>query len=198
MAPKGLDANAWIDAAQLAILEGGLAAVGVEPLARRLGVTKGSFYWHFADRDALLIAMVKRWAEKTEALIAEAEFLSTPQARLEALIVAVHRSLEGVRSMRAMSALSAHAALHESVCAVAERRHRFLSACYLGMGLSKERAEARARLLHAAALGMGELAPLGLGFGNEAERHAYIEALLELVRGASEPAPAVSRKKRAR
>jgi AcrR family transcriptional regulator len=182
VAPKGLDANAWIDAAQVAILEGGLAAVGVEPLARRLGVTKGSFYWHFTDRDALLTAMVERWAIKTEALISEAEFLSSPQARLEALVVAVHRSAEGVRTMRAMSALASHPALAERVCAVAQRRHGFLSACFVGMGLGQEHAEAAARLIHAASLGVGELQPLGVGFASEAERRLYIETLLELVR----------------
>ena len=42
----------WVDAALAAIAEGGVAAVAVEPIAARLGTTKGSFYWHFHDRDA--------------------------------------------------------------------------------------------------------------------------------------------------
>ena len=44
----------WVEAARSAMVEGGIDAVAVEPLARRLGVTKGSFYWHFKDRRALL------------------------------------------------------------------------------------------------------------------------------------------------
>ena len=43
------------------IAEEGVAAVAVEALARRLGVTKGSFYWHFKNREALLQAALKRW-----------------------------------------------------------------------------------------------------------------------------------------
>ena len=39
----------------------GLRAVAVEPLAERLGATKGSFYWHFRDRNALLQAAVEHW-----------------------------------------------------------------------------------------------------------------------------------------
>ncbi|HXD53500.1 MAG TPA: helix-turn-helix domain-containing protein, partial [Solirubrobacteraceae bacterium] len=51
----------WERAALAAIRDGGPEAVAVEPLARRLGVTKGSFYWHFANRDGLLGAAIARW-----------------------------------------------------------------------------------------------------------------------------------------
>jgi AcrR family transcriptional regulator len=48
-----LDAAAWVEAALDALAEGGVDAVRVDPLAKRLGVTRGSFYWHFKDRAAL-------------------------------------------------------------------------------------------------------------------------------------------------
>src|SRR5690606_6770697 len=51
-----LSAEDWAQAALDLIAEHGVASVAVEPLARRLGVTKGSFYWHFPSRDALLQA----------------------------------------------------------------------------------------------------------------------------------------------
>lgn len=54
--------SAWIDAALDAMAEGGLGAVRVEALARTLGVTKGGFYWHFTDRQALLDEMTRRLA----------------------------------------------------------------------------------------------------------------------------------------
>ena len=48
----------WIDAGLRALAGGGPEAVRIETLAKTLGVTKGGFYWHFADRDALLAAML--------------------------------------------------------------------------------------------------------------------------------------------
>lgn len=54
----------WLDAAYQMLTENGVEAVKVMPLARRLGLTRTGFYWHFADRDALLEAMVRRWEEK--------------------------------------------------------------------------------------------------------------------------------------
>ena len=51
-----LSADDWSAAALQQIGEQGVPALAVEPLARRLGVTKGSFYWHFPTRDALLQA----------------------------------------------------------------------------------------------------------------------------------------------
>lgn len=70
MAPRAavqnasLDAAAWIEAAFDALAEGGIDAVRVDPLARKLGVTRGSFYWHFADRAALHTAMLKEWRKR--------------------------------------------------------------------------------------------------------------------------------------
>ena len=51
----------WTRAALLAIAEGGTGAVAVEPLAARLGATKGSFYWHFRSRSDLLAAALATW-----------------------------------------------------------------------------------------------------------------------------------------
>ena len=56
-----LSADDWAQAALDMIAEQGVGSVAVEPLARRLGVTKGSFYWHFPSRDALLQAALERW-----------------------------------------------------------------------------------------------------------------------------------------
>src|SRR5262245_37612778 len=60
--PARLDADAWIAAAFEALAAGGIDAVRVEPLAKALDITKGSFYWHFADRRALIDAMLGSWA----------------------------------------------------------------------------------------------------------------------------------------
>ena len=54
----------WLAAAYDLLTESGVEAVKIMPLARRLGLARTGFYWHFRDRDALLEAMIDRWEEK--------------------------------------------------------------------------------------------------------------------------------------
>jgi AcrR family transcriptional regulator len=51
----------WIEEGLRALAAGGPETVRIEPLAQSLGVTKGGFYWHFADRRALLEEMLDAW-----------------------------------------------------------------------------------------------------------------------------------------
>ena len=60
-----LTAADWAEAALHLIAEAGLGALTVEALAARLGVTKGSFYWHFKGRSELLAAALGRWEQRT-------------------------------------------------------------------------------------------------------------------------------------
>ncbi len=54
----------WIDAAIAFLTRAGIGAVGMERLGTELGVTRGSFYHHFADREDLLRAMLDYWAQR--------------------------------------------------------------------------------------------------------------------------------------
>ena len=64
----------WLDAAYELLVEGGVEAVKVMPLANRLGLSRTSFYWHFPDREALLAGLVERWqAKNTGSLVARCE-----------------------------------------------------------------------------------------------------------------------------
>ncbi|MFC6688152.1 TetR/AcrR family transcriptional regulator [Jhaorihella thermophila] len=64
----------WLDAAYELLTESGVEAVKIMPLARRLGLSRTGFYWHFKDREALLEAMVRRWEDKnTGNLVARTE-----------------------------------------------------------------------------------------------------------------------------
>lgn len=68
--PRG-SADLWLDAAYQALIEGGVDAVKVLPLAGRLGLARTSFYWFFKDREELLAALARRWARtNTDALVA--------------------------------------------------------------------------------------------------------------------------------
>ncbi len=63
--PTRTPRSTWIDEGLRALAAGGPDAVRIEPLAQALGVTRGGFYWHFDDRNALLDAMLDRWERAT-------------------------------------------------------------------------------------------------------------------------------------
>jgi len=64
-APTRTPKSTWIEAGLRALAAGGPDAIRIEPLAQALGVTRGGFYWHFADRRALLEAMLDTWERAT-------------------------------------------------------------------------------------------------------------------------------------
>jgi AcrR family transcriptional regulator len=68
---KTLGREDWLRAARLALLHGGVEAVRVEKLARTLEVTKGSFYWHFKDREELLELLLCEWESELEELVGQ-------------------------------------------------------------------------------------------------------------------------------
>jgi len=78
----------WIEAAVVMLAEDNVEALRVDTLAEKLGVTKGSFYWHFEGREDLLSAVVETWrlrmTSETRALIVDTS--GTPWERLERLI----------------------------------------------------------------------------------------------------------------
>lgn len=93
-----LTADAWTAVALEAIAEGGLAAVSVEGLARRLGATKGSFYWHFDNRDALIEATLGAWeAGETIAVAKMLAPLPDAASRLRVLLRAALDDRAGAR-----------------------------------------------------------------------------------------------------
>lgn len=70
----------WLEAALETLIEGGVDAVKIQPLANRLGLSRTSFYWFFKDRQALLAALLDAWDSKnTGGLVAQAEaYAETP------------------------------------------------------------------------------------------------------------------------
>jgi AcrR family transcriptional regulator len=64
-APTRIPRGRWIEQGLRALAAGGPDAVRIEPLAQALGVTRGGFYWQFADRRALLDAMLDTWERAT-------------------------------------------------------------------------------------------------------------------------------------
>jgi AcrR family transcriptional regulator len=179
--PARLSAEDWAVAALDVIAESGLAAVAVEPLAKRLGVTKGSFYWHFPSREALLIAALERW-EKTEQemVFGQLEAVSDPRARLKALFQLVARELKShVIYSELLKALD-HPVVKPVLSRVSERRLDYLTASFRQAGLGRIDAQNRARLLYAAYVGFLQLSlQLGQPRLHHDEFEAYVSHVMD-------------------
>jgi len=86
--PRGrLQPSDWIWAGFRALVQGGPQALRVEPIARELATTKGSFYWHFADLAALRAAMLEAWEQVATTDITTAVRQSRLPARDQLLLL---------------------------------------------------------------------------------------------------------------
>lgn len=159
---KRLSAQDWVDAALLALAEGGLPALAVEPLAVRLGTTKGSFYWHFANRDALLDAALAHWERTgTEQVIADLDREPDPRARLRALLVtaltpSVGRTAASIEL--ALQPAAAHPPVAAALARVTRRRLGYLATLFGELGFATDEARRRGTLAYTAYLGHAQLA----------------------------------------
>ena len=171
-----LSAEDWALAALDVIAEQGLAAVAVEPLARRLGVTKGSFYWHFPSRAALLLAALAR-GEKTEqeTVFGQMEAVSDPRVRLRELFELVAREPKShIIYSELLKALD-HPVVKPVLSRVSVRRMDYLAASFRQAGLPRLDAHNRARLAYAAYVGFLQLAlQLGQPRLHRDELDAYV------------------------
>ena len=150
---RRLTARDWANEALDAIAHGGIGAVAVEPLARQLGVTKGSFYWHYSNREALLVAALELWAEEIEALAATARKVPEPRQR----VLDTFRLASGKhRAHSAYAALVAHPdhpLVRPALEKVAKSRMDDMTRAYCDLGLDPDTARQRAQLSFSAYLG---------------------------------------------
>jgi AcrR family transcriptional regulator len=150
----------WVLAGLAALAEGGIESVRVERLAKRLNVSKGSFYWHFSDRSDLLSALLDLWeTDFTAQLIANVAHLPTPRARLLALTEeSLDASMAGVDVAHAEGAFSAWAVLDPvaaaRVRAIEAQRIGYLVSELLLLGADATDAELLAKGVYLALLGV--------------------------------------------
>ena len=178
----------WVIAGLTALADGGVDAVRVERLAKVLGTTKGSFYWHFADRPALLEAMLVLWEQEgTTDLIANVSDLGDPAERLrritaEALIV-VMRGLNVARAETAMRGWAAQdPAVGRRFARIESERLRFLVGELAGLGYDAATATRLAKGLYLALIGLYSVRPYAPDLADD-------EALTDLVERVIASAP---------
>ncbi len=175
-----LTAEDWEDAALKLISEQGVNAVAVEALARQLGVTKGSFYWHFRTREALIQAALERWEQYGErVVISQMEAIPDPRVRLPELFRRVAQELQAHRVYAALLQALDHPQVVPVMARVSQRRMDFLDTAYREAGMSPFEALNRARLTYAAYAGFMQLNfTLGLPRISHDEYDAYVEHMI--------------------
>ncbi|GHE50784.1 TetR family transcriptional regulator [Streptomyces longispororuber] len=178
-----LTAQDWADAALVAIGEGGLAAVAVEPLAVRLGTTKGSFYWHFANRDALIEAALDRWAEvNTEGIISEVEREPDVRRRIRLLFAEAVSSASADPLEVTLLATASHPRVAAALRRVTERRVEYVAGLFATLGFPAPEARRRGLLAYTVYLGhaqLGHAAPSVLP--GEEEFGPYLDEALDVL-----------------
>lgn len=145
-----LDREAWLAGALEMLREQGIDAVRVEALAARLGVTKGSFYWHFSNRQDLLASLPQFWAERQTGLVLAYGRAAAggPVDKLRAVAEYLGRE-DPDRYDNAMRGWAQFdAAVARTVQEIDRRRLGFATDQFEAAGLTREEAAIRARLFY--------------------------------------------------
>jgi len=184
-AGRRLEPGDWERAALDAMARNGLASVSIPRLAERLGVTKGSFYWHFDGLESLLAAALARWETAyTDRRIAHFESeLPSPAARLKpwsAEAEADHQAQ--ALYLEISNAAATRPAFAAVVARVVEKRVVFLARTYRELGFPAKAARRRAVTAYAGYVGMLHLARIAPAtVGNAAERAATVREAVRLL-----------------
>ncbi len=154
-----LTATDWAEAALQLIAEAGLGALRVEALAARLGVTKGSFYWHFKGRSELLAAALGRWEQRaTTEAISGLSAVTDARQRLYLMLDAVSRAPRSRSLYAALAEAAGDPIVRRVLNRVASARIEYLEVCYRELGLPQPRAKAKAVFAYAAYRGLLQVA----------------------------------------
>jgi AcrR family transcriptional regulator len=172
----------WTRAALEVIAAEGVGGAKVEALATRLGITKGSFYWHFTDRQDLIAGALELWYRlATAEVIERLDRIDDPVRRLRALFAesfgdVVNGPIDALLIGRVDDPV-----VGPMVTRVTAERLEFLTRTYRSLGLPRERAAARARLAYAAYLGMSHLRRIPGGAPSTAREESALDRQLEIL-----------------
>ena len=146
----------WTRAALGAIAEHGARNVSVERLARDLGTTKGSFYWHFKDRTALIDAALDRWERDfTDHVIDRLSTIEDPRRRFRALLESTFTDQPGITIDANLVADAGDRAVGAALERAASKRLAFVERIFAEIGTPN--AADRALLAFSAYVGLAQL-----------------------------------------
>lgn len=148
-----LSARDWLDQGLKALAANGVGALKAEPLAKAMGVSRGSFYWHFADIAAYRTAILAYWREvSAERVIAGLEAAAAHENPLLLLLRRTFSSrLSLEKAVRSWATFDLEA--RSAVQAIDRRRMDYIEGQLRAAGLDREIAQARAQILYWAFVG---------------------------------------------
>jgi AcrR family transcriptional regulator len=173
----------WVDAATELLVDNGIDAVRVDVVAKILKVTRGSFYWHFKDRDDLLRSLLEAWRKATTEQIIERfeSHRGDPRDLITELIALPFRGRSAARAARIELAIRAWARREEmarhAVDDVDSRRISYIAQCFSALGFPLNEARQRGFLLYAYEVAESILSHQG-NDAQKRERSALAERLL--------------------
>ena len=170
----------WIQVGYAVLAEEGIKSLKIDRLCSRLGVTKGSFYWHFTDIASYRIALVDAWgaSRDEERRHFGAPTDTPPRQRLSqmmtTLVDARHWTLE--RAMREWARTDE--AVAASVRAADGRVLRAVRQAFLDYGFDTEEADLRAAATFAAGIGFLHLSGPQPSARGAARRERFLDIML--------------------
>jgi AcrR family transcriptional regulator len=182
---SSLTPERWVDAATDVLVDQGIDSVRVDTLARALKVTRGSFYWHFRERDELLRAVLQAWRNHaTEQLTRRLESArDDPRDQVRDLISLPFRGRAAVRAARIELAIRAWARRDAMARAFVDEadaaRMGYIAQVFSSLGFAIGEARARAFLLYSYELAESQLSTQGSAAQRQ-ERALLVERLLML------------------
>lgn len=183
-ARAALTPERWTEAATEVLVDQGIDHVRVDVLAKQLQVTRGSFYWHFKDREDLLRTVLQAWrARATEQLTARLERAhDDPREQLRDLLSLPFRGRSAVRAARIELAIRAWARRDAMARAFVDEadaaRIGYIAQVFSALGFGIAEARARAQLLYSYEVAASLISPQG-GSVQQQERAGIIERLLQ-------------------
>lgn len=183
-ARSSLTPETWIDAATQVLVDQGIGHVRVDVLATQLGVTRGSFYWHFRDREDLLRRVLLAWRVRaTDALTRRLEMAQAdPQAQLRDVISLPHRGRAAAKAARIELAIRAwarrDAMAREAVDEADAKRIDYHRQIFEALGFAAEEARLRAFVLYSCEVAESLLHRQGHGQDHQT-RQDFLAALIQ-------------------
>ena len=178
-----LTPDTWVNAATELLVVNGIDAVRVDVISKILKVTRGSFYWHFKDREDLLHHVLEAWRKATTDQIIERfdKHRDEPELLFKELISLPFRGRAAARAANIELAIRAWARRDQmaryAVDQVDERRLSYIAQCFSALGFPMAEARQRAFMLYSYEVAESILAHQG----NAAQKRARSELVQQLL-----------------